>query len=283
MKTYSLQAIVAKVSDLYSIPEAAIKARRMLSDPDVDIDSLVRVVSNDQGLSGRVLRIANSSFYARTHPLSSVKEAVMTIGLRNMQNVVTAHIVKDFSSRFGSAEYVVWEHSLAVAVIAMTLAEKTRAETLEDAMLGGILHDVGKTVLCTVVPDEYNLISDAVYQKNLPAYSVESAVFGFNHANVGALLSQSWNFPEKIGIATAYHHMLKTAHTKAPDHLGLVCLIDLANRYARLLGFSLRPPPESVDWSKVASARALKLSPQVLDDMHDPLLQRIEEERSIFD
>ena len=69
----------------------------MLTDPNTDVDQLVRIVSADQGLATRALRVANSSFYGRMRELESLKEAVMTIGLKNMHNIAMAHIAKDFT------------------------------------------------------------------------------------------------------------------------------------------------------------------------------------------
>jgi len=283
MPAYSLQSIVSQVTDIYTMPEAALKARKLLSDPDVAIADLVRVISTDQGLAAKVLRVANSSFYARLRRVETLREAIMTIGLRNIQSIVLSHVAKDFNNQFGSGEYAIWEHSLATAVICVSLAEKTRRATIEDALLAGLLHDIGKTILCTALPDEFNAIAQAVYERDLGSHVAEAAVLGFSHADVGGATSKIWRFPEKVTAGVAYHHALKSAQSQASDHLALVCIINLADHYARALGFSIRPTPETMDWSGISSARALKLTPQALDDMREPLIRRIEEERSIFD
>ena len=132
MRKYTLQNVVERVGDVYSIPEAALRARKMLSDPNVEVDGLARVIGLDQGLASKVMRIANSSFYGRLHPSDTVRDAIVTIGLRNMQNVITAHVARDFNASFGTPEHAVWEHSLAVSVIAMALAEKTKVVSVED-------------------------------------------------------------------------------------------------------------------------------------------------------
>ena len=283
MRKYTLQDVVDRVADVYSIPEAALKARQMLADPNVEVDGLARVIGLDQGLTSKVLRIANSSFYGRLHPADTVRDAIVTIGLRNMQNVITAHVAKDFNAGFGSPEHAVWEHSLAVAVIAMTLAEKTQAVSIEDAMLGGILHDIGKTVLCAALPREFRAISHAVYERDIATAEAESAVFGFNHAHVGAETSKAWKFPPKVAVAVNYHHALSDAVAQAPDQLRLICLIDLADRFAHVLGFSVRKTPDEINWDKVASARAFRLAPEQLDGMREELVGRIDQERAIFD
>lgn len=283
MPQYSLESIVAQVTDIYTMPEAALKARKLLSDPDAEIDELVRVISNDQGLAAKVLRVANSSFYARLRQLETLRDAIMTIGLRNMQNIVLSHVAKDINIQFGSPEYAIWEHSLAVAVISVSLAETTRRATIEDAMLAGLLHDIGKTILCTALPCEFSAIAQAVYERDLDSHAAESAVLGFTHAAIGGEAAKVWRFPAKVVAGVNYHHALKSAQTQASDHLALVCIINLADHYARALGFSVRPTPEAMDWSRIPSARALKLTPQALQGLREPLTQRIEEERSIFD
>ena len=283
MPQYSLESIVAQVTDIYTMPEAALRARELLSDPDAEIDELVRIISNDQGLAAKAMRVANSSFYARLRQLETLRDAIMTIGLRNIQSIVLSHVAKDINTQFGSPEYAIWEHSLAVAVISVSLAETTRRATIEDAMLAGLLHDIGKTILCTALPNEFSAIAQAVYERNLDSHAAESAVFGFSHAAIGGEAARVWRFPEKIAAAVTYHHALKSAQAQASDHLALVCIINLADHYARALGFSVRPAPDTMDWSRLASARALKLTPQALQDLREPMIQRIEEERSIFD
>jgi putative nucleotidyltransferase with HDIG domain len=253
--TLDLTSLIAKVKDLPPLPTVVMKAMEMTLDPEASVRNLQLLISQDQALSAKILRIVNSAMYALRREVSTVSHAVAVLGLDTVKSVIMAASVervfqasKDLSTKLMS------DHSWGTALAARAIARRIRYENTEEALVCGLMHDLGKPVLMQNLRERYSVIVSEVYKGNSNFHQMELLAFGFSHAHVGALLARKWNFPPQLSEAVGYHHN----PLSAPNFKQLACIINLSNLLMISLGIGFEKD-KSVNLEKQPSAEYLKL------------------------
>lgn len=201
-----LEKIILDTIDIPSLPTVAMKALELINDDGSSIDELERIISQDQSFSARLLRIANSPYYGMNRRIDTISSGVMLIGFNTMKSLVVAASLKDMHRKFGLFEQKLWEHSLGVSVASSLLAKVTKMVQPEEALVAGLIHDVGKTILNNSIPDKYTLVSQKVYEEGLFFKDVENDLLGYTHCDVGGLIARKWKLPKNLEIVIEYHH-----------------------------------------------------------------------------
>jgi putative nucleotidyltransferase with HDIG domain len=198
--------------------------------------------------------------YALRREVSTVSHAVAVLGLDTVKSVIMAASVervfqasKDLSTKLMS------DHSWGTALAARAIARRIRYENTEEALVCGLMHDIGKPVLLQNLRDRYSVIISEVYKGNSNFHQMELLAFGFSHAHVGALLARKWNFPPQLSEAVGYHHN----PLSAPSFKQLACIINLSNLLMISMGIGFEKD-KSVDLEKQPSAEFLKLDASAL-------------------
>ncbi|MDY6910528.1 MAG: HDOD domain-containing protein [Thermodesulfobacteriota bacterium] len=267
----SVQRVVLTAGDLPAMPHVASQVMTMVSNPDTTAQDLQRIISQDQSLVARVLKLANSSFYARSRSIATITEAVVVIGFRTIRSLVVASVTRDIFDNFGLTEKLLWEHSLGCGLAARTIAQSLRYSKTEEAFLAGLLHDVGKMILLIKFNDKMLSILEEVYNDPETSFvRMEQRLLGFDHAQVGQLLARKWQFAEEIEEAIGCHH----APARARLLPALTVIVHLANAFCHKLEIGPTKRPD-LELSQVKSAKALKMSPAKIEDL-------LEEIRTIF-
>jgi putative nucleotidyltransferase with HDIG domain len=179
-----------------------------MAQEDVDIDELAKKIAQDQALTAKTLRLANSSFYGMAHQITTIQEAISILGFRTVRSLVTtAALIGTFagSSNGGFNATPFWRHSIAAAVCARELASHRKLNP-EHAYMAGLLHDIGRLVLVTQFQDSYAATMAHRLQHDCQLLDAEHAILGIDHAAVGHALTKHWKFPEAIQRAVAFHH-----------------------------------------------------------------------------
>jgi putative nucleotidyltransferase with HDIG domain len=256
----NLNLLVANVKDLPPLPEIVMRAMEMTLDPDVSIRDLQLLISKDQALSAKILKIVNSAMYSLSREVSTVSHAVAVLGLRTVSSVIMAASIEGVFSRAKDlGAKLLSDHSWGAALAAKAIARSVRYENLEEALVCGLMHDIGKPVIMMNFQARYNQIVSEIYKGNGNFHQSELLTFGFSHAHVGALLARKWNFPPQLAEAVGYHHN----PLSAPSHPKLACIINLANLFMISMGIGLEKD-ESLDLEKQPAAEHLKLSGSAL-------------------
>lgn len=255
-----LEALVQLSGDLPAMPHVASEALQKIGDPNSRAEDIQKVLAQDPALAARILKLANSSFYARSRAIATLRDAVVVIGLKTVRALVLASVTRDLFDPFGLTEKLLWEHAVGCGLAARTIAVVLRYSRTEECFLAGLLHDVGKMILLTHRPEPMRRIIEEVYNDPELSFAVlERESFGFDHADVGLLLAEKWHFPEEIVEAIACHHRPASAKILP----ALTVIVNLANVYCHKLG--LGPTKRlDLDLASVPSARALKLTPEKL-------------------
>ena len=220
--------LVSGVVKIVSMPEVCIRVNDMVDDPHYSSADIGEVILRDAGITARLLRIVNSSFYGFPSRIETVSRAVTIVGVRDLRDLILATSAVDVFAKIPS-ELVdmasFWQHSIYTAVTSRILASRCHVLHTERLFVSGLIHDIGKLIMFNRLPEQ---MRDALYiaGDNLDAVAdAEREVIGYTHAEVGAELASLWNLPPSIIEAVRCHHAPETAR----DFILEATLISLAN------------------------------------------------------
>ncbi len=200
--------IVSTMGELPASPAIVSTVMGLTSNMDTEVAQLGKVLSADQALSAKVLKLSNSSFYGRPKGVGTLKEAILILGFSTLRSLVVASSTHSLFKKKGESdiEQKLWEHSLATAMASRIVSEKIRHPQVEEAFIVGLMHDLGKLILSQKLSEQYEAVCTQVETENLTFLEVENEQLGFGHVEVGRLLLEKWNFPSTLTSAISNHH-----------------------------------------------------------------------------
>ncbi|RJQ80080.1 MAG: HDOD domain-containing protein [Desulfobacteraceae bacterium] len=223
------------INNLPTLPIIALEVNRLLQDFDSPLEQLVDLLSKDQSLVLKILRLVNSSFYGFKSKVKSVGHAVTLLGYNTVRNaVITVTVIDTLALKKELPEFKIeafWKHAIQVAVLSRYLGVKTRLALPEDAFTAGLLHDIGKVVLADFFPAELIAILRAAGQDGLAFYDAELKLCSCPHNLIGAYLAQQWMLPETLNQAIQYHHSASEQASRS----SLVVVVNTANNLAHMM------------------------------------------------
>jgi putative nucleotidyltransferase with HDIG domain len=262
-----LEKIAAQTGDLPALPTVGMSALEMANDPNVSSRDLQFIISKDQALTARILKIVNSAMYCFQREVSILSHAISILGLDTVRSVIVAASVQSAFQIGGPAgkdltTQLFWQHSWGAAIAAKALALSTGYANKEEAFTCGLIHDLGKLVMLRNRAELYREILNGVYQGRTTFCEAELQTFGFTHAQLGAVLAGKWSFPSQLAEAIACHHDFASAS----GHRQLAAIVCLANRMMALLEVGFQKDA-SLKLEEEEAARFLKLSAATLQKM----------------
>jgi HD-like signal output (HDOD) protein/CheY-like chemotaxis protein len=207
----SLVQLISQISSLPSLPDLYVKVIDEINSPNPSIQKIAESIARDVGMAAKILQLANSAFFGIGHQVNSPLRAVTILGFDTIKALImTAQIFSQFDASIPSGFSIddLWTHSMRCGVLAKTVARVEGLErvAIEDAFLGGLLHDVGKLVLIVNLPDRYREVTTLAAATGKALWEAEQEVLGTGHAQVGAYLMGLWGLPDRIVEAIAFHH-----------------------------------------------------------------------------
>lgn len=201
--------LVKGVATLVSLPDVCLRVNDMVDDARSSAADIGSVIMQDPGLTARLLKIANSSFYRFPSKIETVSRAITIIGMRELRFLVLASsAVRSFdrleNNLVDMASF--WRHSLYTAVIARHLAGHCNVLHRERLFVAGLLHDIGHLVMYNRIPDLVQVMLHRANRSGEPMYQAERDVFDIDHGVVGAELLKLWNLPESLQHSVEHHH-----------------------------------------------------------------------------
>lgn len=204
----NISNITEKIKNIPSLPEIITKSIEIMQDKNTSANDLSKVISNDIGLTARVIKLVNSAYYGFPKQISTIKQAITVLGFTTIKGVIlSASIFKMFSFKgnqtFNYKEF--WKHSLLVATGSRLIAKYVESE-IEDVFSAAFLHDIGKIIFAQYDWQNYSQIckqeniSDEEYMK------LEENICGLNHCEIANIIAYSWNLPEIFCDIITYHH-----------------------------------------------------------------------------
>lgn len=273
MEALKRDQVVARLKQLPSLPSAVSELLASFGSEDVDVDHIAAQIARDQGLTARVLRVANSSFYGLQSKVATIHEAVVVLGFRAVRSMVLAVGMSgafrgDQCSGFAAQAYL--RHGVGVGLTARALAGLI-GQNRDLAFTAGLLHDIGQLVLASNFSEQYRQVLAFRKEKDCLLYEAERELLGMDHADVGGLLSEAWRFPETLHDAVVGHHAPATATAAS-----LADLVHVADIVAHALGLAGHgdeavPPLDRTAWMR------LDLQPQAWAGTFPEILHSFEE------
>lgn len=187
--------------ELVSLPDIVFQINDMLSDPACTAVDIGNIISQDTGLTMRLLKIVNSPFYGFPSAIETIPMAITVLGVRQLRDLVFmtsvinkySHIPTDILS-----PETFWSHSIATAIAAQLLAKEVKLSNNERLFTCGMLHDLGQLIMAIVVPEETRQILELAHNSNKPSHELQMNVFGFSQGDLGVALIRKWNLPESF-------------------------------------------------------------------------------------
>ncbi len=240
----SPEALLRDEPKLVSPPEVYLRINEVLRNPASTVEDAAASIGSDPGLSAKLLRLVNSSFYGRTMravqgrfpaKVDSLSRAVMVVGARQLTTlalgVSVLPLFQDIPSRFVNMR-LFWEHSVGCAVAAQAIAAATGQGNPETAFVAGLLHDIGRVVIFKQAPLRAASAMRRAMAEGAPLYESERMVLGFDHAALGGHLLQKWQFPANLEKMVRFHHDLEE-----PLFIEEPAVIHLADCIANAMGW----------------------------------------------
>jgi putative nucleotidyltransferase with HDIG domain len=222
--------IVENVNSLPQFPENILLVQKLIADPNSDMPMIARQISMDPALTADLLKIVNSAQYMLSKKVDNISEAVKMVGIKGIKNLLYSYGTQKVLGDDTIDKKKLWEHSYKTAFYAYNLVKnfKNDHNLLDDVYVGGILHDMGKIIFSNVHPELLEKIKGFCTERNLPASTFEDLSAGMNHAELGALIAEKWNFPDRLVTAIRYHHDPGAVPDDSKD---LVDAVYLANMF----------------------------------------------------
>lgn len=236
---------------LPTLPEVALRVRDVADNDDASLGDLTKIIVSDPALSARLIQVANSPLMRAGRKIESVDAAVNRLGMRMVRDLATSMVM---AQMFQATSDVtdkrlreLWAHSTEVAAIAHALASQFTKLNPEQALLAGLVHEIGALPILTKAEDYPELLQNE--------QELDDIIFQL-HTRIGAAILQSWNFPAEL-VAVAAEHEDVYRDSPSVDYADVVVV---ANLQSKMFG---EHPPVDVDFDKVPAFAKLGLSSEV--------------------
>lgn len=228
MENEILKEKVQNILQLPALPTIAVEVASLIDNPNTSVSKLTQVISADQVLTAKVLKIANSPFYGFQRKISTLDFAIMVLGFDSLKEIlISVSLISAFKKKedkyFHSKEF--WEHSLATGIAGRTLARQLGYRISGESFVAGLIHDIGILVTHQYFHEDYVRIVEAVTDGKSSFQEMEPKVLMSTHGDIGAWLAERWNLPEQLIEAIKFHHRPELAE-RNPQLTALIHFVD---------------------------------------------------------
>ncbi len=271
MNTDALAKRLGGKLSLPSLPEVVVRVQNLVKGGNSSMAEIGDAIAGDPPLAARVLRIANSSYYSLRSPVIEMHHAAAILGLDALTTVVMQVAVADLFRHLGKGGMFnpreLWTHSVLTAQIAGCIPVRyMKGYKPTEAHMVGLFHDIGKFVMFDSLRGEYADAVTLAKKEGVPEHVKETEMLGFNHAEVGELVTKRWGLPQMAVKAVGNHH----SPQKFKPGGDMTAVVALANHVAKDIAATL-PKRES---THTPLDRELKDSLEIADDDLEKLYER---------
>lgn len=222
------QTTLANIYNLPAMSTAIMEVSKLLDDPSTNTTELSRIIGQDQGMSTKILSIANSPLYGLPRKVSTIDFAILIIGYQDIKNIVVAlTMVESFKNKsdklFDQKSF--WRHSVVTGAAAKRLAEDLGYRIGSEAFVAGLLHDLGIPVMHKYFHSAFEMITNEFNEGQDTLNDIELKHLGMSHAEIGRYLASKWNLPVHLCETVENHHN----PSKSIDADVLTALVHLAD------------------------------------------------------
>ena len=222
MKELKFVEKLQREDSLLSMPQSLTQILNMVGKDDFSLDDLSEVILKDPGLTSKILKMANSAFYRQRSQISTVKQAVVMLGMMQVKCLALSASV--FQTEKLEEDYnldmkELFSHFISVAIGCNMVAEILDIKAGEEVFVAGLLHDIGMVYFIHHFPDDYKEVINRL-EEYPSLIEAERSILGIDHAAIGAMLADKWNFPKLLCDSIAKHHDL-------PSHVDEITAVEI--------------------------------------------------------
>ncbi len=221
-----LKGVISQMSNIPSLPSLYYRILSALGSSESTIEDVARIVAEDPAMTAKTLQLVNSPFFGYSRVISSAHEAVSFLGFACIRTLaLSLHLFSKYQQVNVSEFSVrrVWTHSVSTAAAAQKIVRHLGGsrDDATNAYTAGMLHDVGKVMLASEMPEEYAAAIRLATTTGMTMEEAEFEIFGASHAEVGAYLLGLWGLPVPVVEAVAFHHNFREEHLKLLPLVGV--------------------------------------------------------------
>ncbi len=237
--------------NLPTLPEVALKVREVVQNPDSSAAKIAITIGADPVMTAKLLQVANSALYRASSPIENLQHAISRLGQNVVRNIVTSMVMEQLYQKGANPSVdkhlkKLWLHSTRVAAISMILARKFTKLKPDQAMLAGLIHDIGAIPIYTEAANIPELDDEEVLQN----------IVGKIHNLIGTTILDEWNFPQEMIDVVSNHEDLNYDSGDKVDYVDVVTV-------ANILSHIGTPHPlTKCDWTEASAFKKLGLTPE---------------------
>jgi HD-like signal output (HDOD) protein len=206
----ALQLLVADIQSLPTLPSLYTKLVQELESPDASIKAIGEIISQDVGMTAKILQMVNSSFFGLRRHVSNAADAASLLGVDTIRALVLSIQVFSQFHRIRTRSFTLeslWSHCTEIGILAKSIAkaEGQNQQLADEAFTAGLLHETGRLVLAASLPEKYQKAEELMRAEHILLADAEREVFGASHTEIGAYLLGLWGLPNSIVEAVAFH------------------------------------------------------------------------------
>ncbi len=197
-------------------PKVAARILQLVQDPAAEINEYAGAIKTDWTLTGRILKLANSAFYAQRSPVTRLDRALVLLGIERTKAVAMGFYLGRSAASAGHKELVreVWGQSVYRAGLCAAMAKIKQPAMAAEAFIIGLLLDCGVPLMAKLVGPEYiNVYKSGLSPQEL--FDYEQAHYEFTHVDVAVALMRRWRLPDTLSRPVMWHHVPAPARKAA--------------------------------------------------------------------
>jgi putative nucleotidyltransferase with HDIG domain len=251
-RRHAIERLFTRISDLSSLPAGARQLMQLTKNPDCELQDLQNLIQTDPSLVAQVLRRVNSSYYGLDKVVNDLLRATELLGLREVRNLaVTVYLSRMFEPSMSLGTFSrrgLWNHSVAVAATAHLVSRVCGHAVPADAYIAGLLHDIGLLLLNRQMRRYFAQVIEAVAE-DVTTSEAEHGIYLFDHAQLGAYVAATWEFPRSVVDAIRFHHEVERCSGVTRDLVYVVAISNYLCSRAKWTSMGIhnvQPPPDRV-------------------------------------
>ena len=193
--------------DLPTLSDAVISILKLIDDEKTTTRQIAQVIKRDVSLSGRILKVANSSLFGFRQKISTIDQASVALGSNSIRNMALSLSVLNLLQPEEKKKLSrLWQSSLLVGTAAREFSKLQNYSNTENAFTAGLLHDIGMIAMYKFDPEKALQLFKIIEEKGRPSLEYEKKLFGIDHQEAGRLLASTWKLPKTIADVISFHH-----------------------------------------------------------------------------
>ncbi|MEN8762625.1 MAG: HDOD domain-containing protein [Thiogranum sp.] len=256
---------------LPTLPEVALRVREVVDDENANAGEIAAIIAQDAALSARLIQVVNSPLYRGRQEIDRLPMVIARLGNKLVRNLVTSQVMKQMfqatNDVIDQRLRAVWEHSVQVAAIARALAGQCSDVMPDQAMLAGLIHDIGTLPILYRAEERDELLDSPGLLDQLITRL---------HARIGGAILKQWKFPDALVAVAAEHEDLERTHNGPPD---LVDLVQVANLQSHI---DKDHQLSQAEWTQISSFHRLGLDVDLHEIELTDVAEEIDEVQKLF-